>query len=378
MSTGIYFDRNLEYNRSENISNIYEVYNAPNWSAYYSESNPCSLDSGYTKGQNTPRFHARVKAGELIPMTHFEQFTVKGKSAGSLLIMYNQTPWGHRVQYPRYTDVTDWVMSYADVVAHASKLGDINLVGDAAAKIYGNTHDTLTFLVELADVRSLFINLLETLLKGKFPRGWKGMSGQWLSSRYGWRTLIFDIEDLNRALRNLKGERQRYSEYAVHKQNWVDSSYYANGVGGNRTRHVIMTVDGTVANKGSVVADINLPKFAFNPLMTAWEKVPFSFVLDWVFTVGKAIAAWSFLSYQPEWVASTGYEIRLRRKMNVFCDGWASHVIASQSHNYQTAEIEGKIHVRTPSYSIPKFPRFTLNLNPYKVIDLMTLVIQRV
>jgi hypothetical protein len=328
----------------------------------------------YLKGWDVPNFHARREKGELIVQTPFYLFRQYGHTEGVKdELNVNSTPnkmaWCYDHIYYDYWLPTE---EYVAATYLEPSVTD-RYVQEAAAAIYSSGHDTLTFLAELTEVRHMFVETGKRLLKlsSIAPKGWKGMSCDWLSYRYGWRTLVYDLQDLNEAVTNLNDGRNRRSVRKGHttKTTSYDSWDVDHGFG-IRQHQYLDTVE--IGLRGSVVADIEIPDFQFNPLITGWEIVPFSFVIDWFVSIGKSLAAICFLGQASSYTASYGISVKVHREYE-FNIQWASGYSGT---DYQNGESWTEIHKRIPC-TIPFLPHFRVNLDPKKILDLLGLVIQR-
>lgn len=329
------------------------------------------LDNGYFVGYDTPHYHSRKRKGELLPMTPWRKFTITGECDGGHEMTYdNGSSWINYFTTGKYFSYTNWVVTEEEVQEHFPAQID-QYVQEAASRIYSSGHDTLTFLAELTEVRKMFANTAVKILKLDFPKGWKSFSNDWLSYRYGWRTLMYDIKDIYEAVQKLNTDKTRIMKKAHGKHatdSWdeweTDSGYF----GLNHVLHDRVEV----SHVGSVVADVEIPTFQFNPFQTAWELIPYSFVLDWFLSVGKSIAAASFLTLQSNHYASWGVKVTVERTYQN--TGFNIHDWSGtyETNGWSKAELE----VRTPC-SVPLLPHFTLRLNPYKILDLIGLIVQR-
>lgn len=324
-------------------------------------------------GWDIPNYHRRVRSGELMPHTPWQRSDWFGSSSGS----YNVVSSGgtsHWWSPDNWTPYTDWVVTQDQIWSHAPEAYDM-YVTEAASKIYSTGHDTLTFLAELASVKRLFVGSAKKLLTMKIPRNWKEVSCDWLSVRYGWRTLMYDITSLNDAIRGLsKPKRTRYSERSGKTYHYETSNY-------TEIEKTHYWLDQTVVDKvrvsirGSVTADIDVPAFQFNPLQTGWELIPFSFVLDWFFNVGRTLSAYSFMTLQKNYAASSGFRVELERSFDSTI-GRTKPTYTSGTDD-QTGSSVVSLEFRRPC-RVPLTPRFILRLNTLKVFDLMALVTQRI
>lgn len=337
------------------------------------------VDTLKTLGWSIPGFHSKVRRGELLPHTPFEQFRQKSISHAGV---YDYTWWAdssHK-DYLGYRCAPFWSAPNAGFFMATrneclSYCRDAKIfVSEAAAKIYSSGFDALTFLAEITSVHKMFRDLVKKIIRLDWPRNWRSVSCDWLSWRYGWRTLIMDLQDLNKAISNLNAGRTRYSEKCGTMYRTTDFSSNEYAVS-NRHTYIDQIDDRiSISLVGSVTADIEVPEFQFNPLTTAWELIPFSFVIDWLISIGTTISSWSFLATQSAYTASCGYKIEITRtrsrSLGQTLDAWRSGTVQMEHAGTSTLE------VRTPC-SVPLKPHYLLKMNGFKVLDLLALIIQR-
>jgi len=326
-------------------------------------------------GYDTPNFHRRVKAGELIPMTPFGQFEISGSTSGFTDITYTI---GHYYSVGNCSRSQDWVITHDDIEGLLQPEDAAMYLQEAAAKIYSSSYDLLTAVAELAETRRLFLDTGKRMLSylGKLPRGvsLRKVSGRWLALRYGWRTLLYDIQDLIKMINSFDDKRTRYSERAGKTDSYTETTtdiinwaYITNEI---EVTDVI-----TKGVRGSVVADISLPKIQINPIMTGWELIPFSFVIDWFVSVGKALAAAHFLMLQSNYTSALGTSAKIERTLTWRQVGWTSSYISGSTE--QDASCIATYIRRHPS-PVPVFPQLRLKLDAFKIADLLALILQRI
>jgi hypothetical protein len=318
------------------------------------------------RGFDTPNFHTRLKAGELIPHTPYEYFHSEGQSVGTKNIN------GH-YSVGNYAGFQDWILIEDELRAHVPPTGS-EWIQEAAAAIYSSGWDALTFVAELADVKRMFVGAIGTFKKLLSLHGWKKLSAhdEYLSVRYGWRTLMYDIKDINELLAKTKSKRevlseQRGTKSTTHNVTEVSTSFYYYNI--NR----ITTDSITVHTRGSVDALIDVPDVLINPIATAWEVVPLSFVVDWFFTVGRAIEAASFAALEKSYTASYGHKVEIVRGFQTEFTSKDGYESGTHTQNGSSKAV---FSVRVPS-PVPFSPHFTVKLNEYKVLDLVSLALQR-
>lgn len=331
-------------------------------------------------GFSIPGYHRRVRAGELLPHTSWEQYRATYALTGSIGPLFDSgagggttDTWFSTGNYPILLE--SYPLSSQQLADLAPGNG-ISLVQDAAASIYSEGFDTLTFIAELADTKRMFFDAGRRLLNLRFPKGWRQMSNDWLSYRYGWRTFLYDCKSLHSAVTKFDAKRKRYSKRArdINSQTLPIGSTWTEVHAGTSFRMTsVGKTDVKISVVGTVNADISPPRYAFNPLVTAWEVIPYSFVIDWFISVGKALAAISFLSLQSQYVASWGYKIEAVTSTDVTGYSIKSGVTGPIAATHR-AKVE--YEVRVPC-CVPLYPHFRLRMNTAKVIDLVGLIIQK-
>jgi len=357
---------------------VWTYYNGTTSLSNYHTNRYDRVDEWRLVGWNIPNFHAKKKRGDLIPMTPYYRFSRSGQCNGTFDVWQELGTKDRRfyVDGNYLPEFNPWIISEAQIKAYAPSTYD-QYVQQAAAKVYANGHDTLTFLAELADVKHLFVNTAKKLLRMKFPNGKvREMTSEWLAYRYGWRTLMYDFKEINELCQNFDEKRTRFAERAgwkystSHTETWTTTN-----ASGPREHTFMDTIE--VGIRGNVVADVSIPKLQFNPLVTGWELIPFSFVIDWFFSVGKTLAALSFLSLLPSYTASAGFRVKVTRDYSQTKESWATNNPNEwRGTDEASGTCESEILVRTPC-DIPLIPRFALNLDSFKVMDLIALIVQR-
>lgn len=370
-----------------------------------------SFDYKSRVGWNIPHYHQRKRRGELLPHTSWEHFTAQGQLAdetydfqyvysGSRYHNYTDTqryPWPNPMSIEGLRTMTK---------AYAPTL-DKGLVQKAAAEIYTCGFDVLTFLAEFTQSVRMFTNIAKRLAKLAPPSGvrtelaiemqnlkrfkkrhgsaalskrllkgsLKRVSNDWMEGRYGWRTMMYDLDGLAHSLAKLNALTQRYRHTSGSSSSMVEpggSSQYQPPF----NYEISWQTEVKTGLRGSVVADIDIPDWSFNPFMAAWEIIPFSFVIDWVVTVGQSISAMSFATFAKEYSASAGLRVDVDRV-------WTRKIASpTPSYTWYSGQDQRTWHYVT-SYElrvpcqVPLAPRINLNLNPLKILDLTAMVVQR-
>jgi hypothetical protein len=329
-------------------------------------------------GEGIRQFHKLKQQGVLLPHTMFYQVEDEGSASGNWNITNSGTgvnAWADEGKWVKPLDVvsgkwnpeTDLLSEYWDDKDAAV------FVQSAAARIYSQGWDALTFLSELHKtirlVKDFTIHLREILANRKASLTANDLANEWLKGRYGWRQMMFDVQDINTAIANLNESRKRFSERAgqTYTERNETSYNYSIGQYGAFTIDVIDRV--TIGIRGSVSADITPPTVQFNPVITGWELIPFSFVIDWFIHIGKTLNALSFVTFAQEYYASEGYYTQMIRTCTstapTFSNGWSGTFDVSSTWT-------GQLTRRIPT-KVPIRPYPNVNLNTWKILDLQAL-----
>lgn len=206
---------------------------------------------------------------------------------------------------------------------------DSDVLTSALADARNQGFDVLTFLAEWGKTVELIKsfrtrvlkradritkNLKRDLREGSTKSGaytqsaWDIFSDAWLEYRYGWRILQFDVESINEALYKLQAARSPFvrgyatqedsvertiqsyaSPQSILRYNIRSHLCYAYGyaTGSLVQRKTYKKRAGTILD--AYVSDI----FDIDPLVTTWEIIPFSFILDWFTNIGELATAYS-------------------------------------------------------------------------------------
>jgi hypothetical protein len=324
-----------------------------------------------TRGWDIPDFSKRVARGELLPHTEFYQYERDDLQHAGTSVRYDSNGVLRRARVPalRAPGEVSWALQEPNLSVYGDFAEFNYLTQQAAANIYTKGHDTLTFLAELGKLSNLVQGLgqrIHKLTQRKNPADWAKI---WLEGRYGWRTLIYDLDDLHGAVEEFDRARHRYSEKAGFTTRERDISNLNVSRQYNVT-HRTTTRQTVVGRRGSVTADIYPPRFRTNIVTTAWELLPWSFVVDWVYSVGSSLEAMSFQLLSSDYVASLGYKVTesklIDEKDVEWVGAWNGKFHYSSTSSVSVAE-------RKPA-SVNLSPKWRLSLDGYKVVDLIALV----
>jgi hypothetical protein len=367
----------------------------------------------YTSAQGwiTPNFRVRKSAGELIPYTPWLKEARSMSLSGEFHIQWDNTTvdYVHPVPYHQdgitaiwtdglylpdsfeinhYNELND---NFADAREMFASVSTDAVVQEAAARIYTEGFDALTSSAEFHKTIRLFVGFKKRILK-ELKRG--TLYNLWLEGRYGWRILMYELLELNKAIVDFSETRTRYTEIAFSRLttktateeellttyqlppeiqgtwNSADMYYYF----GTKT-------DIDISIKGSIAADIKPARFRANVFDTAWELIPYSFVVDWFIGVGTWIQAMSLEALATENVAAGGLHMKVSRTFHAERPGLINRPNLFVDPILCGLKVYGErtldLTERTPT-SISNVPQFEINLNAFKVLDLVALLISAV
>lgn len=333
--------------------------------------------SRYTYGETIPNFRKRKAAGELLPHTPFEQWSKSRHQATDYEFrMEKGSPslwWeGSGINFDHWPEPQ--VVSTADT-SSASYFLQV-----AAAEIYGNSFDALTALAELGDVKRLFSGVSRKLTRmikdpGKYNEylTTDQVGDIWLGTRYGILPLINDLTGLYDAIMNYDAARKIWSQRSGTSYTDYSNETRTFDFGTLGHWHIVDEYETTHSIRGSVTAEFTPPRISTNPLVTGWEVVPFSFMVDWVVGVGKALQAAS-LQAQAKGVASS-----IGVHSETIYEGYHIDPTPDPTYTYKTFtgstfKWSAEKSVRTPA-SIPTLPQMTgRSADPTISLDLLTLM----
>lgn len=343
-----------------------------------------SINKMTTQGWDVPDYHKKKRQGELIPMTPFEQIEQIGTNGGYYAWTDSGGYQGKYAEQGKTSFLSTWIATPGDCEENIN-VDYADLLQAAAARIYSSGWDALTFAAELRKTVGMFRSSYRTFYNlardARFRRNFVNDfffnkrkpedAKKWLEYRYGWRTLVYDIKDLTKALNNIDSRRERYSErvgYTLTGSSNVTSE--VNLTSARSGESITTEKSWQVSVRGSVVADIKAPTFALNPVTTAWELTPYSFVVDWFVDVGQFLESMSFLALATNYTAASGLHMSLRKKQYVNEGSLATGFTACTLESESDCTVDWT--VRSPM-SLSKIPQVKVNLDVSKLIDLVAL-----
>jgi hypothetical protein len=342
---------------------------------------PYSYISGYylktTDGTDTPNFFRRKRAGDLLPLNSYEQREQK--------ILYTVGGWdivnGSGAEYKGSTfpknvsDEFDLMPSPDLVNAWIDEYSSDIYIEAALASMYTRGWDALTFAAELRDTIRLFNGIIPRFrkyLNNHNPRDWANV---WLESRYGWRSLSYDLQDLRTLVENLQKTQnfQFYTERQGDSFEFTKQTSTPLSVPGYWSGTWLVDHQCKLSVRGTVVSKTAPPAVTFDVSTTLWEVTRLSFVVDWLVSIGTSLAAANAAVHHSDFVSALGHQLEVT-SIGRYTDvslgsGWIGHIDGSSL----AKTVYSQRIPAAPDY----IPSFSVNLSPAKVLDLISLVLQR-
>jgi hypothetical protein len=346
-------------------------------------------------------FRRARSSGILLPYLPYSRLTYnfeggldewyRAKTTGGVLSECDQQPAGVSASGSEYTAhfLNFENLSGLFSVTLGEQITDLRDRAKAALQrassdvVENQRHDLLTFVAEIAKVKKMFEKLLVRVLTLDFPRNVGSLANSWLEYRYGWRPLIYDAEAIGVALAKLHIGEKKTRHFGVAIGPTVEyEQTYNTSAAVSASACTATGLSLTYSSKdswkgetiGRVAADLYMPPFRLNPIATAWELVPFSFVIDWFLQVGNAINSAMLVLADHEMTSSIGIKATLTHEVT-FGVGTVPSGTVARRNIVSTATCT---YVERLPTQIPFLPTLTgKSLGIEKTLDLLSLVIQR-
>lgn len=229
---------------------------------------------------------------------------------------------------------------------------DQGLVTAAVAEANSGIYDLLTEIGEfkstlsfvfgaLGEILRLSAQLKKDIFRAKSRPGQTlasiadELSGLWMAYRYAVMPLAYSVDDI------LDYHSSTFTPYATVRKG-SSLSHDLELPYGWKASSSIETIDRCYV-KTRFGLDLALHDLKFNPLATAWELVPLSFVVDWVLNVGDLLSA----LVPPRGISERAVQYsRQIRDLNVVIsrtDGYGGHYVLTGS-SYQAKPINPLDH----------------------------------
>lgn len=358
--------------------------------ASFSHTQLLSRRIGYYSGEKHENYRARVRRGDLIPFTYYRRFDLTASQSGRRSLTwkpyYCSATGGNTIRTAKihsirlFEDFSLFETETSLTAKYIVPLGDgRDLIQAAMAKAYGS-FDLGTFLGELGKTISMIVSLKRRAVELLTRKpSIKDPANMWLEWNYGWKILYRECLSIEEALRDgIVPVVHRFHDFEgseISNTREITSGKFANG-----EQHIVRVVDtGNVGVLGAYAAKFggNHPKPGFlNAAITAWELIPYSFVLDWFVNIGGWIKSLLTSFWALSETSSVGYELVFKREISLIGTQFDGVALTAYSAS-GSARLSANLRLRFPRKATLS-P--TINLKFESVDHLLTgvaLIIQR-
>jgi hypothetical protein len=279
--------------------------------------------------------------------------------------------WDDAKDTPIFPDVWAGVNTDALIVAAMANITpQLDLLTSMA-----EAHKTFKMVKDVReDARKLIVNAMRG---GKHTV--KAAADAWMAWRYGWQILGMDCANIYKFMKNpvgslvLRGQSggSNRTDLTTIDEVWP-SNYYGRHITGD------ITTDVSYRARVNALWSAKTLNVLANPLVTAWELVPFSFVVDWFVNLGDVLSAWQVVLMAEKLQASLGaqYSRIGKAKTQIIAGTCTGNTIVSSQNSECDETLIGKF--RIPA-SIPNLvPSFTVQLNSQRITDLAAMCVKRI
>jgi hypothetical protein len=292
----------------------------------------------------------------------------------------------------RYDDGLQWFTVPVDTIditavqdiavtqAHAN----ISLAETSGLVTLGEGKETIAFLTSSFKRALKILKAVKTLnfryLRKQISR--KELEARYMEYRYALRPLIADVASTTAAFKKeVQDITDRLTFRGFHSQSVASVPVVDTIVWGEGTYCFDTVKQGkrTVSARAGVLAQIQyaseLAVWGLDrPLEAGWDLIPFSFVADWFFNIGDTIASFTpnvGINKLASWVTTREESVYTWKVVN----GRTIGAIAPYT-DVHTSLVGGEMYrrvtkvTRVPNPQLSLIPRFRLNLDAFKLLDL--------
>jgi hypothetical protein len=211
------------------------------------------------------------------------------------------------------------------------------------------------------------------------------LSELWLEFRYAVRPLIFDMQQAVEAWNAVLQKSDRFTARGFNRADGVTTSSTETVILNEAMSAIISRTQQTSADYRAGVLytiDDNVNELMSvwgidQPIETVWELIPFSFMIDWFFSVGHVISSWtinpglnplaSFITEEHTTTIKSEITGCFQTK-DITSSGNLVTNVGAVSAGCNLTKVITKRRLPSPQRSI--MPTFNLNLDTAKLIDL--------
>jgi len=218
----------------------------------------------------------------------------------------------------------------------------------------------------------------------------KELQNRWMEARYALRPLMYEVSGIMDAVtKDARHDRFTFRGSVSSTETAEDEEVFTSDRG-YRFYTLEKHSSRTVEVRAGVLAKLEelslLNRWGFDQIAeTVWEIIPFSFICDWFFNVGKTIASWT-----PEGglrTLASWYVVRnLTYQTTIVKDAYVTSCSEADPQNcyenYYHKSVGGTTIIHNTKQRVPSpvravLPTFTLKLSAAKLLDLAIIFKQK-
>lgn len=339
----------------------------------------------------TPGYFRSRREGSVLPVNQFSStkpFITGGGMRCDLRLGYDIVN-GQMATKRRGTWVLDPILGELPFNEPRATFDFDRMLQQSLANMRSELWDVGTFIAEAGKTASMVGGAVNSTRQRamriishmrKLRRGRKASLSQlmdefaslWMEARFGWRILYYDILSAQEAYQRFREKEDvLYKRYTVTEDSHEDWEEPWTPIrnGGSFTPWDTRWVSSrTSVGRAGCMGHIDLSSpVSVDPIITAWEVIPYTMVVDWFFNVGDALQAWSplaagkldtsFISQEDTFTHIL--EVRVRPDYKFQGRPWQQcDTVESNTHT------DGTTVVNTYKTRDPRSPTFNLSFRP--------------
>lgn len=297
-------------------------------SLYLNQGTPASHSVLNTMSDEvSPGYFSKRRRGQFLPINDMDQTKTEITQLSEGEVKFDVYKDGILKYVPTYTGpigLHGYASFFGGTLSPPSFAGTPSwpsssvVLTEALANARTRGWDILTFLVEFRKTLQLIARFRDRTLaraeriadtiSSNAVDPLAEFSATWLEARYGWRILAYDIESINEALNKLQNLRPPFLRGYAEDENTSSTTFDFSNVAKYLSKYTpyyaptaiqcsasyMIEQSKTRKTRGGVVLELLLDDiFEVDPLVTGWEIIPFSFIVDWFVNVDEIIKAYS-------------------------------------------------------------------------------------